>query len=130
MAQVKSTSSLEGFDALKRAFAKAPESVQRHAADVIEKSAFAVAQRMRSLVPVRTGKLKSRIASTATGLNGRVGFSDRDAFYWKFVEYGTVRMPARPFVRPAAEAESEPYIRAMSAIGPKLERDMSAGSLL
>jgi HK97 gp10 family phage protein len=100
------------------------------AADVIAKSSFAVAQRMRALVKVRTGKLKSQIVSASTGLNGRVGFASKDVFYWLFVEFGTVRVPARPFVRPGAEAEAEPYVRAMAAIGPKLERDFSAGRLL
>jgi HK97 gp10 family phage protein len=28
---------------------------------------------------------------------------DRDAWYWRFVEFGTVKMPARPFLRPAFE---------------------------
>lgn len=27
-----------------------------------------------------------------------------DAFYWRFVEYGTVGQPARPFIKPAADA--------------------------
>jgi HK97 gp10 family phage protein len=124
------TSVLDGFDATKRAFANAPDAVKVAAADVVAKSSFAVAQRMRSLVSVRTGKLRSRITSASTGLNGRVGFSDRDAFYWRFVEFGTVRMPARPFVRPAAEAEAEPFVRSMAAIGPKLERDLSGGRLV
>lgn len=126
----KTTSSLDGFEATRRAFANAPDAVQAAAGDVIAKSSFAVAQRMRSLVAVRTGKLKSQIVSSSTGLNGRVGFASKDVFYWRFVEFGTVRIPARPFVRPAAEAEAEPYVRAMAAIGPKLERDLSAGSLL
>lgn len=126
----KTTSALDGFEATRRAFAKAPEAVQSAAADVIAKSSFAVAQRMRSLVRVRTGRLKSQIVSSSSGLNGRVGFASKDVFYWRFVEFGTVRVPARPFVRPAAEAETEPYVRAMAAIGPKLERDFSAGSLL
>ncbi len=123
----KVTTALDGFEATKRAFANAPDAVKAAAGDVVAKSAFAVAQRMRSLVPVRTGNLKRRITSAATGLNGRVGFSDADAFYWRFVEFGTVRVPARPFVRPAAEAESDAFVRGMQGIGPRLERDLSSG---
>jgi HK97 gp10 family phage protein len=28
---------------------------------------------------------------------------DRNAWYWRFVEFGTERLPARPFLRPAFE---------------------------
>ncbi len=30
-----------------------------------------------------------------------------DAFYWRFLEFGTVKMSARPFLRPAFEAQKE-----------------------
>ncbi len=31
----------------------------------------------------------------------------RNAFYWRFVEMGTVNMPPHPFVRPAFDVRSE-----------------------
>lgn len=36
----------------------------------------------------------------------RIGksFEVTDAFYWKFLEYGTSKMAAKPFIRPAWEA--------------------------
>lgn len=107
----------------------APEAVENRAADVVAKSSFAVAQRARSLASVRTGRLKRAILSLSNGLRGRVGFSEKVP-YWKFVEYGTVKMSARPFIRPSVEAESESFVQGMRAIGPKLERDLSAGRLL
>jgi len=130
MAKVTSSSSLEGFEATRRAFAAAPELVKVAAQDVVAKSAFAVAQRAKALVPVRTGKLKAAIVSASTGLNGRIGVADKSVFYWRFVEFGTVKQSAHPFFRPAAEAESDAFVRAMAAIGPRLERDLSAGRLL
>lgn len=30
---------------------------------------------------------------------------NRDAFYWRFVEFGTANKPARPFMRPAFESK-------------------------
>ena len=33
----------------------------------------------------------------------RTGFPD-DQYYARFIEYGTVKMPAQPFMRPAFEA--------------------------
>jgi len=36
-----------------------------------------------------------------------------DAFYWRFVEFGTVKMPAHPFLRPAFEANKEKAVQAI-----------------
>lgn len=49
------------------------------------------------------------------GRNMRTGNSDnsmkandrRNAFYWRFVEMGTVNMPPHPFVRPAFDTREE-----------------------
>lgn len=35
----------------------------------------------------------------------------RRAWYWRFVEFGTEKMPARPFLRPAFEAKREEAVR-------------------
>ena len=47
-------------------------------------------------VTVRTG-LKYRFAGN--------GWKGQDAFYWRFVEFGTSAMTAKPFMRPAFESE-------------------------
>ncbi|WP_373657447.1 HK97-gp10 family putative phage morphogenesis protein, partial [Escherichia coli] len=80
--------------------------------------------------PVRTGKMrknvvvltqksrrKGEISSVVhiRGVNPRTGNSDntmkadnpRNAFYWRFVEMGTIKAPAHPFVRPAFDARQE-----------------------
>ena len=44
---------------------------------------------------VRTGK-KSRLAGKKRNVS-------RDSFYWRFVEFGTAKMAAKPFMRPAFE---------------------------
>jgi len=124
------TLTLTGMEPLQRALKSAPEAVNELAADAVTKTAFATAQRARALVPVRTGALKRAIDSaparkTKDGPTGRVGLNTRDAFYWKFVEFGTVHHPARPFFRPAAEAESTEYVARIRAIGPQLERDLA-----
>ena len=47
----------------------------------------------------------------------RIGKSARkkgvDAFYWKFVEFGTSNMAARPFLRPAFEAKKLEAVEAI-----------------
>jgi len=80
--------------------------------------------------PVRTGKMKKNVVVVTQrsrrrgeissgvhirGINPRTGNSDntmkasnpRNAFYWRFVELGTVNMPAHPFVRPAFDTRQE-----------------------
>nr|WP_264084924.1 HK97-gp10 family putative phage morphogenesis protein [Pectobacterium odoriferum] len=87
--------------------------------------------------PVRTGKMRKNVVVVTQksrrkgeissgvhirGVNPRTGNSDnkmkasnpRNAFYWRFVEMGTVNMPAHPFVRPAFDTAQE--IAAQAAI--------------
>lgn len=53
-------------------------------------------------VGVRTGK----------GLKDKAGRSV-DAYYWRFVEFGTSKMAARPFLRPAFEAKKLAAVEAI-----------------
>lgn len=39
---------------------------------------------------------------------------DADAYYWRFVEFGTARMAARPFLRPAFEAKKMSAVEAIA----------------
>lgn len=119
---------LDGFEATRRAFQRAPDVARVHASSAVAASTFAVAQRARSLVPVDTGTLKSAIETsrTVSGLTGTVGVA-QPGFYWRFVEFGTQHMAARPFFRPAAEMERSAFIERFRQIGPKIERDMTVG---
>lgn len=127
MAKVRVT--LDGFEATRRALVRAPEVARVHASSAVAASTFAVSLLAQSLVRVDTGLLKSSIGSTRTvsGLVGNVGITNRAAFYWRFVEFGTVKVPARPFFRPAAEQERSTFIQRMREIGPRMERDLSTG---
>jgi len=57
---------------------------------------------------------------------------DPSAFHWRFQEYGTVRMAARPFLRPAAEAEQADHQRRLELALNRADTQMvqSAGRLL
>lgn len=88
--------------------------------------------------PVRTGKMRKNVVVVTQksrrkgeissgvhirGINPRTGNSDnsmkaknpRNAFYWRFVEMGTVNMPAHPFVRPAFDTRQEEAVNAAIA---------------
>lgn len=135
----KQTMTLEGFEATKRAIAAAPVAAKALAADAVAASTFAVEQGARALAPRGlTGRLKAAITSKASATTGRIGIAPGFGIgtgtgpevYWRFVEFGTVHLPARPFFRPASEAERDNFIRRMEQIGPRLERDLSSGRLL
>jgi HK97 gp10 family phage protein len=132
----KITMTLTGMEGLQRALTVAPDLVQRGAADAVAKTAFAIAQRARALVPVRTGTLKAAITSASTKTSGRVGVdaraghgSAKPAVYWRYVEFGARKIPARPFFRPAAEAETNGYLERLRRVGSALERDLSTSSV-
>ncbi|MEO6147018.1 MAG: HK97-gp10 family putative phage morphogenesis protein [Sulfuriferula sp.] len=48
---------------------------------------------------------------------GKKGNLSQDAFYWRFIEFGTAKMAAQPFMRPAFEARKQ---AALDAIQKKL----------
>lgn len=50
-----------------------------------------------------------------------VGARNRGAFYWRFLEYGTSRMPAQPFLRPSLD-------RLPSALKAGLQRMRERGA--
>ena len=95
---------------------------------VLRDATRAGAEVMRDAVveraPERTGKLKKNVVvltqrskrrgEIISGVHIR-GHSDnsmkasdpRNAFYWRFVELGTINMPAHPFIRPAFDTTEE-----------------------
>jgi len=82
--------------------------VEKKAMDRLEKAGEVVAAAARTKVPVATGKLRSTIRVTRLKgdpkLDIRVYAGNREkdgAFYAHMVEMGTVKMRARPFLRPA-----------------------------
>ena len=47
----------------------------------------------------------------ARGLKVKGADNPNDPFYWKFVEFGTSKMAARPFLRPAFESRKEQGVK-------------------
>jgi HK97 gp10 family phage protein len=77
---------------------------------------------------IRTGKL-ARSISIRRDPNPRdvteraVIKPSRKAWYWLFIEFGTEKMPARPFLRPAFEARKEEALRVFqTALGKAIKR--------
>lgn len=61
----------------------------------------------RNLVPVETGRLRNSLMHEVKGFTLRVG--SRDVEYSMYVEYGTSRMRAQPYLRPAIESAGRTF---------------------
>lgn len=81
---------------------------------VLDKTGFDVVRLAQNRVPVDTGATKNSIRSRVVNVfSRRIGPSTSYAI---FLEFGTFRMAARPFMVPALNAVRAPFIAAMSAI--------------
>ncbi len=120
---------------------KLSAEVAGHVDDVIDEAAFRVERGAKDSAPVDTGFLRSSIYTVTTGGSGYAhaasaaeSAADRGmlpevaqpaahqaivavgAEYGIFVEYGTSRMTARPFVRPAVEKVRAWFLQAIKSI--------------
>lgn len=93
-----------GAEVLKEeVIARAPERSGK-----LKKNVVVLTQRSR-----RRGEISSGVH--IRGVNPSTGNSDntmkannpRNAFYWRFIEMGTVNMPPHPFIRPAFDVRQE-----------------------
>lgn len=80
-----------------------PAQIHQAVVAEVQRASYDVEARAKQLAPVKTGTLRRSIHSGFEngGLTGLIGPS---VLYGKFVEFGTRRMGARPYMRPAAEA--------------------------
>lgn len=134
------TKNLIGFaEMAKRLRDLGPKVGRKHLRAATSKGAAVIRKKARELAPVDTGEMRKdiqqkrdktsgdNIASysvyTRSGkrsrLSGKARNVDKDSFYWKFQEFGTAKMPAQPFMRPAFESEKE---NAVDEIGAELDK--------
>lgn len=115
---------VQGMDRLKRKLRALPEAARAEIAKAMEQSANEIVALMKSLVPVDTGDAQMSISWTwgdapkGSMVLGKVRQGGRgagnlvitifagggDAFYARFLEFGTKNMPARPFFYPSWRA--------------------------
>lgn len=80
-----------------------PALIRAAVADEVKRATLDVEARAKAKAPVRTGTLRRSIHSVFEN-GGQRGLVGPSVLYGKFVEFGTRRMGARPYMRPAAEA--------------------------
>lgn len=122
------TARLQGIIEARRAFARIPEAMRDAINDANETTAREIVRGAQGRVRQRTGLLMRSIDYSIDKRRGqaKVGIVAGPAFYGHFLEFGTVRMAARPFMTPAVEAERGPHEQRMIASGRQIEKDVAA----
>ncbi|MCW2132888.1 HK97-gp10 family putative phage morphogenesis protein [Arthrobacter sp. VKM Ac-2550] len=100
---------------------KAAKSTGPRAQLVIRKTARDITADAKNLAPVDTGNLKGSISHTDLRTVGRSGTLTVEigptASYAVFVELGTSKMAAQPFMGPAADRRAPAFEQAMAQLG-------------
>jgi HK97 gp10 family phage protein len=120
-----------GLDEMRRAIDAFPKAVEQAFQDTARTTANTIAQRARLLVPVGTGRTQRSIrvvedlAHHAYHVEvgphaGMPGTPDWPAHLPIWLEYGTRHMAARPFMRPALDAERERYRQRLEWISAQI----------
>lgn len=92
-----------GLLGTRAALAKFPREVRSDLPKMVKDAAEPVRARAQTLAPWRTGALAGSIRIVGGISKVAVRAGGAKAFYARFQEYGTKKMAANPFLRPAVE---------------------------
>ncbi len=117
---------IDGLQQLDRQLHSLPGKIAGRAlATAVRAGARLVRDAARDRAPIVTGSMSANIVARTertgsdTEKTAIVAVRNRPAYYWRFVEFGSRKMAARPFLRPAFDAcERE----AVDVITAKLEQ--------
>ena len=107
------------------------DRAERAARPAAQAGAQVIYERVKANVAAlgrKTGNLDSAIYQAYSANNSNeskavyhVSWNKKKAFYGQFIEYGTVKMAARPFLRPAYDAKKQAALDAAETVlGQKL----------
>ena len=92
---------------------------------------------VRNAVSVRTSKVARRAGDVGVFVNvrpakrGQRGAKNpKDPFYWRFLEFGTKKMAARPFLRAGARRLADALEAFKRVIGPQIDKMNRKGGTL
>lgn len=102
---------------LERDLKKGAAKVEALAPKVVAKSALDIERDAKINAPVDTGTLESSIDSDINGLSAEIGPHTE---YEEFVEHGTSKMHAQPYMLPAFEKNLPGFVNAMGQVGAKI----------
>ena len=126
---------IKGLDALAKALKELPDRVAKNGLRAaVYAGAKVIRDEAKLQAPVATGTMKRAVilkqipelssknkqtffVTVRQGKKyrkqGKKGNLSQDAWYWRFVEFGTVKMSARPFLRPAFDIKKNDALTAI-----------------
>ncbi|MEG0742680.1 MAG: hypothetical protein RSB91_01545 [Clostridia bacterium] len=112
---IRIITSVEGAEAVCAVLERLPQAIQGACEGGLAEGMALVLDDVRALCPAHTGELKGslamNVAAAAGGAEGTVSAGSGHAAY---VELGTYKMPAQPFLKPAFEANKGNVIGAVA----------------
>lgn len=100
-------------------FPKLAAALPREVGIIVKETVLGIEETAKRAVPVDTGKLRASLQGEMTGpTSGQVGTNIE---YAPYVEFGTEKMGAQPYLTPAAEVERRHYLRKMKGLESRLE---------
>jgi len=117
---------VRGLEQTLDALRKLPPALRKQPiVDALEDGAKVVLQEELHQVPIKTGRLFNSLAISSVQTKKtvqviKIGTSS-EGFYGTFLEFGTSRMVARPWMRPALDHTAHPAVEAFQA---SIEQDL------
>ncbi len=127
-------SGLRGINLTRRRLRRLPEETRSGVKGALAAGASLMLDTAQLLVPVDTGELRSllNVRLARDGLTARIGLigkrANRKGYYGRYLEDGTVKRPATPFLAPAFMAHKAETIASVNkAIGEALRKVFTRG---
>jgi HK97 gp10 family phage protein len=107
---------MEGVDVLVSKLAALEKAMDTGAKRGVAEQADRAATDAESMVPVDSGALAGTIRTEQSEMSASVVAGDDSIDYPGYVEFGTSRTPAQPFMRPAADRQGNEAESKMSQV--------------
>lgn len=99
-------------------FAEIAARLPKATGEIVKKTLLDIETQAKLRVPVDTGALRNSIQTEMETDTSGVVFTNQE--YAAYVEYGTSKMAAQPYMTPAAEGERSHFLSAMSDLEGQL----------
>ena len=95
------------------------DTLTRRASQAVRKAALDTMADAKTLAPVDTGNLRGSITTDArTG--DLVAVVEATASYSAYIEWGTSKMQPQPFMQPAQDRNTPPFLEAIASLADDL----------
>jgi len=112
MAKTKIKIDVDGIDDVLREFDRFDRESRENLRKAVRRNANALRKAIRGRAPVDTGNLRNSIRAKyeKDGFGADVGPTRPKGSHAHLLEFGTVKMAAKPFITPAAEEQRNKYM--------------------